>query len=782
MGRKKARPTDLDAQALTFVVEAQGDPTHLAVMKQQIRQSPAGLRKWGKDAVRAIEHAEAHLNELRPVADLYEQKTGDQLNLEKSEGYEVDARKGYVFHMQEQEPLDVPFPSRGQGSSTAFKHERTYDTFADSIAAGKKYVSINAMDALQSRLRRGGAMIGRGKFAEVGRGITDNLTGKPLIADMQVKTRVVNGAPQVTDVVPPKGYVSKMLGNKPAAVLEGYSSLYDALTGNSVIQGSTLGRGALAVAGGIKHGLLLFDLFHAGRLALYNTFLRGSGTYRKGLNLLDNTVPELHEMARRGQIPQEYLSGLVENKRVLDLLVKQGYNVGGIEEQALAGIVKNLPVIGKYNHWLFQEFQRGTMAQSGLIEFNRLKRASGGSDDQVARDVAKQLNTRFGNLKAESWIKSQTMKDLSRLILLAPSWNEGLLRSELGSVMGVLKTAMTLANHRRLVVGSLTKGTATAILATFAANQLLNYATRGKPTWENEEDGFNAKISAYIPDWVGNGPGFFINPLALPAEITHSVVSKLEQNGQLAQSASAVLSNKLSPVWRAVQTLLTQHDRQGHPIRGDDWEVAKQAMTNLVPVPIPVPPLLAAYKSIRGGRPIEQYPGEMQRQGFSSLGIKLDQAPGTESRIHSLAAEFRKEKGLAESPEYNASDYTELTAAVRQGDRERADKAMEDLAKKKTHEQIVNHFRERVLHPFTGSSLKDEKAFYNSLDSEQKQTYDQAVRDRAEISKQALDWYAKSSERLHRSTSSIPSAMHQNINKAALKPKSLKPHLARKEL
>ena len=66
-------------------------------------------------------------------------------------------------------------------------------------------------------------MIGRAKFAEVGRGITDDLTRKPLVADMETKTRMVNGRPQVTDVVPPKGYVAKILGSKPTAVLRDLS-------------------------------------------------------------------------------------------------------------------------------------------------------------------------------------------------------------------------------------------------------------------------------------------------------------------------------------------------------------------------------------------------------------------------------------------------------------------------------------------------------------------------------------------------------------------------------
>ena len=424
------------------------------------------------------------------------------------------------------------------------------------------------------------------------------------------------------------------------------------------------------------------------------------------------------------------------------------------------------------------------MAQSGLVEFNRMQRAMpGASDSEIARLVAKDLNTRFGNLKYESWIKSQTMKDLSRLILLAPSWNEGLLRSEIGAVKGVGKTALDLATQRRLVVSGLTKGAATAVLGMFAANQLINFITRGRPTWDNPEEGLNAKISAWIPDWIGKGPGFFLNPLALPAELTHGVVSKMEQGKDgLIEAATGILNNKMAPVARFLSTLLTQRDNVGHHIKGD-WEISKQALWNLVPVPIPLPSLAAVARSIAGGRPIELYPGEMQKQLFSSAGIRLDAAPATEGRIHNLAEKFRAKRGLDVAPQFNSSDFTELTAAVRQRDRARADKAMKELLEKKTHEQIVNHFRERVLHPFTGSSLADEKKFYESLKAEQKRTYDKAIEDRAKISQRALEWYASAPiEKLRHSPDAIPQIMHTHVDHAAMQPRSLKPKLARKEL
>ena len=224
LGRPKAKPTKLDGQALSFVVEALADPTTLVLMQRQIQQSPASLRPWGKEAIKAIEHAQTHLAELAPIAQLYETKTDAQLQREAANGFEIESRKGYVFHMQEQPTADVPFAEHGSGTSTAFKHERTFNTFADSIAAGKKPISINALEALESRLRRGGAMIGNATFADVGRGILDRNSGRALIRDLVTSPR--------GDQTPPDGYDMMRVGNKNVAVLKGYSSLYRALTGS----------------------------------------------------------------------------------------------------------------------------------------------------------------------------------------------------------------------------------------------------------------------------------------------------------------------------------------------------------------------------------------------------------------------------------------------------------------------------------------------------------------------------------------------------------------------
>jgi hypothetical protein len=119
---------------------------------------------------------------------------------------------------------------------------------------------------------------------------------------------------------------------------------------------------------------------------------------------------------------------------------------------------------------------------------------------------------------------------LARLIFLAPQWNESLIKAELGALRQFGSSAVALSQGR-LQMGALGRGIGTAMIGLFIANQLINYGTRGKPTWENEEEGFGAKISAWIPDYIGGGPGFFLNPMSVPAEITHLLMKGTERHG-----------------------------------------------------------------------------------------------------------------------------------------------------------------------------------------------------------------------------------------------------------
>jgi hypothetical protein len=356
---------------------------------------------------------------------------------------------------------------------------------------------------MENRLHRGLKTMNRQLWAESGKGLDDPTTGKPIVTDPIVDKHPVSGDSMSRA---PAGYQLKLMGGKTIAVHEGYSSLYDAFTRPSTLRDQPLGVAAMKTAGAVKHGLLLFDTFHLGRLAFYQMPLRRlKATFSKGLMSLDYSDQELQNMERRGQLPSGIKAAdLIARKGDLNKLIDAGYNLGGVQEALNAGVIRKIPGLGDFNKFVFEQYQRGGMAESGLIEFDRQRKAFPElTEEQVARKVSKELNTRFGNLRKEGWLKSDTMADIAQLLLLAPHWNEGLLKSEFGAgAQGVkaIKDA-TVGNinpatgdrERSLRAGSLLKGSGGLLLGTFIMNQLINYATRGIPTWQNPRKGLARK-------------------------------------------------------------------------------------------------------------------------------------------------------------------------------------------------------------------------------------------------------------------------------------------------
>jgi hypothetical protein len=746
LGKKGLKISDQDANAIPFLVESGGDPQKLLEFKNKINAT-----EGNKEAKAAIQYAIDNQKKLEPIRDLIQHRLEDRQYTERDKGFDVDFRKNYFPHEQEVKPeLALLFPEKGY-SGKGFTHQRVYDSYADSIAAGIKPKTLNGLDLLEARFRKGIRMETQKEFAEAGRSITDPTTKMPLITDLQVKTKKnEKGEEVVSDRVAPPGYVVKQIGGAQVAVHEGYASLYDALTGGSDIRNSAFGRVAMTGVGGIKHGLLLFDTYHLGRLAFWTTSLHptatitGQARYKRGLSLLDNTDTELQRMAHDGDIPKEYLDGLYEKRRKLDLGIKNGLNVGRISDNIAPNFLKTMPILkqtaGAYNTWLFEQYQRGAIATAYDIEFDRVKGILPElKDEQVAQRVAGDLNTRFGNLGSQGWIKSNTLKDILRLTFLAPQWNEGLIKSEYNAVKGLGETARYAASGR-LVSNAITKSVVTGIAGTFLANQIINYITRGKPTWENEEEGFGSKISAYIPNPFGQG-GVFLNPLALPAEITHQVIARLEKDGTLSQAAADVVGYKAGPLPRSMHAALDAVAKGG-----SDWSAIKAGAAGLLPIPIPGKAVAAAGKSIAGGKVAEDYPGQIEKQLMASAGVKTDMAPSHELRIYALADTFRNHYEsktgvkLPPKPPSEAGDYTELTHALRQGDTDRTEKAMKELIKIKETPAIFKHFRQYPHEDFL-QGKKLEYQFKQTLNKEQLATYDKAKAKRMEIADKFREQY-----------------------------------------
>lgn len=764
MERKKRNGTqgpaaEIDREALTFMREAQESRMKLQEWRNAIEESRNPTNPTAiLEAKRALDHALANLERLAPVSQRYAIILDKHLAQQRDMGIKVGEREGYVPHWQDIDTgiLNIFDSAGGSGTPGGYKHARTFPSYVDSILGGIKPKSIDAVTLLERRLASGQRSINRQLWATAARNVIDPTSLIPVVADMESGTREVDGQ-TLPDPTAPLGYVPMQIGGRTIAVQEGYTGLFRALQDPGAFQNSATGQAVMKGVQAAKSMALFFDTFHLGRVAMHQVVLRGSASYGKGLVLLDHSPAEITRMmdaGELGQVSPELRTEIMENKRKLDLLVDKGLNVATAFENLNADWVHNLPGIGAYNRWLFEKFQRGGMVQTGLIEFDRMKRMMpDASEEQVATRVATDINTRFGNLGAQSWIKSKTFRDLARVLFLAPGWNEGLLRSEIGAVRQLGETVKIAAFERRLVAGTLLRNVGGLLAGQFLANQVINYATRGKPTWENEEEGIGAKLSAWVPDAAG-GPGFFLNPFSLPAEITHTLMKKVESGDSFTKAFAELLENKMSGIGRAGEMLFTRRDKnpdsgaaQMLKLAGFDPQMKHslqstpdmlKSMANaMIPLPIPTTPVVKAVQSLKSGETTQNRPGEIQSQLMQSAGIKTDSAPSAIARIYNLASEFKKENKIAPPPEVGDSDYTDIKHALTSGNRGNVADTMKELLTKRTPVQVSQYFHRYAAASFTGSR-KHEVQFLATLSPEQKKTYEVAVKDRRVMATNAI--------------------------------------------
>lgn len=715
--------------ALSFMVEGLNDPTNLDVMRQKVDASTAASPKWKQAALDAIDFAKANFNKLKPVAENYGDITLKQWQAENSAGQTTPYRPGYVMHAQ-----DIADPagfesisgSSGGDGATGFRMMREHATLADSIAAGVDPKSINSVDLLRSRLASGQKLVNRNAWADSLQDLKDPTNKLPVATNAVVETRPDG----TTYNTVPDGYQPEQFGNRTLAVQKGYGGIFKAITDPSALsQEEFIPMLQKANALG-KSVNLLFDTFHLGRIAMWDSAIKASGlktfkapfpSYGQGLTLMDHSPEEITKMAQAGEVPQAWLPKVLQNKATLDLLEKNGMNSGRVADAMHQEWVRNIPGIGQFNKFVFEKFQRGAMSEIGLLEHERQRAMYPDlTDDQVARKVATDVNTRFGNFGRQGIFKSRTFQDLARMVVLAPQWNEGLIKSELGAVKQGAAAIKDAVVNRRLASGMLARGTATMVLGQLAANQLINHFTRGKPTWENQEEGPSAKLSAWIPDKIGGSAGFFLNPTALAAETSHLFEKNLEKDPSWQKAMASYGRSRLSALGRPIATFITKTDGLGRPIKSGD--LAKEVSKSAIPVPIASDAAASAFKQLKSGQPSESFAGQYQKQLMATVGLKTDNAPSPEQRIYSLARDFNRGKGVPEQPQFAASDFEPLTSALRIGNKNDARDAIEELLQHKTPAEIEKHYTTQAHSPFTGKHTR-EAQFLATLNPEQAATY-----------------------------------------------------------
>lgn len=734
----------LAEEALGFHVEAGKEGRKaLAEMKAKIEASTKANPKWKAKAIEAIDYADKHYEDLKSTADLYNQFTDQQVNQEQAAGMPTLKRENYVMHAQDVD--EGGWLDRGGGMSptgASNRKNRVYDTHADSIAAGVDPKTLNAVDLLQTRVKNGQTGINLREWQKSLHNYVDPTTKEPLA----MPSPRVERADGSYYYQPPKGYENEFLNGTPISVKKEYAGIIGALTDPSW-WGKTKERRLIQKVNGAGKSInLLIDTFHLGRLALRQSILKGASlsdfrvplpSYNDGRLILEHSADELARMAKNGEVAPEALPDLLAKKKNLNLLTSAGLNTGHIADAMHQEFVRSIPGIGDINKFIFEKFQRGAMSEAALMEFDRqskmypeLKPA------EVARKVAKDINTRFGNLGRQGIFKSRTAQDIARLIWLAPQWNEGLIRSELGGVGQIATSIKDAVTGKRLAMGALGRDMIAGTLGIFAANQIINQMTRGKFTWENPEEGWGSKLSAWIPDRVGGkGAGFFLNPLGVTAEISHLLLNNYERTESGWQTAVNFFRSRASAISRPAWTAATKETALGAKIKPQDMtkEIAKSA----APVPIGGGAAVSALRGAINHGNTEDYPGQFQKQVMQSVGLKTDTAPSPEQRIGKLAKDFNKTKKIEPKAEFYAGDYTDMDNALRRDNADDIKEELTNLLKKVPAEKIAQHYRSWANHPFTGQGSR-EAEFIRTLNPEQKRTYLQAKKNRLEVGGRAL--------------------------------------------
>jgi hypothetical protein len=293
---------------------------------------------------------------------------------------------------------------------------------------------------------------------------------------------------------------------------------------------------------------------------------------------------------------------------------------------------------------------------------------------------------------------------------------------------------MAIAQGKPLPVGALARVTATAFIGQFLANQIVNFLTRGKPTWDNEEETPGAKISAWVPDWVSGGPGFFLNPMTLPLEITHLLHKGAERGGgDYLGAFRQFMSGRLNVIGRPIFTFIREKDVFGRSIPGPK-ALMKEMGASMIPAPLGISPIYRGIKQQISGENEERFAGQFQGQMMQSVGLKPDKAPNAEQRIRILAQEFKeKQPGYSRKGDFFGSDYGDFKNALSRGNTRDARIALEELRRKKDSDNEIKNYLLSFPHrAFTGR-VSWEGQFRRGLTPAQRAVYDQAITDRKRI-------------------------------------------------
>jgi hypothetical protein len=574
-----------DMEAATFIAEAQGNKVALQHDLEMVRNSKNA--KLAKKYEPILKYAMDNFTRISDqlAKSRYMKLMSDQLAEDQASGITYPEREGYVTHVLKSEPENafVSFftgKAGGGGLSRYFTKSREFNTLAEAINAGVDPASVNIADLAQHRIASSRRLIlNKALFNEL-KNIHDQ-AGNPVL-----KGVFRHPDPPHSPVVP-KGYELMNLNGVEVAVHPAYSGLFKSLYGDSALRRTATGRTVMRAAGIAKSYTLAADTYHGFRGIKKGLFYGGKGSrlgFKRGTTVYELSDEGLDTAVKNNEITQKQADWAKSARPAIEEMMKNGLNVSKYADNLVGQMHVNFPGTGRLNDLIFNRVFRGAMIQASHANYLRnLSRFPELTKQQVARRTAKEMNEVFGNMMSQGILKDKTLQDSANLILLSPQWVESQVRAEFRGY-GQMGNVIADASKGKFRVGTVAQGQATAVLAYLVGNQIINYATTGHSTFEN--DGWLNKMSAFLP--VGDR-GVYLNPFALSAEYADRFLTIMDRQGEdstVASVLSEMATSKLTGAAHSVVTLATQRDWRGRKLEGSD--VYLEAGKNLVPVPIGV--------------------------------------------------------------------------------------------------------------------------------------------------------------------------------------------------
>jgi hypothetical protein len=734
-------------------------------------------RRWLKgiqEMRQGIEYAKKHWDDplFKATAETFRKSLEDHVKWQQSYGWTVPERENYIPGFYEGGYWNdhaVWFGPLNRLLGQSFRLPKKFSSPYAAISAGPyRLRSLDLAELAAHRIGQGAREVSRDVWFKALRNIPDPVSGKPLAEDPKYTKKIdpATGDIHLIPVAPSPEHVLVYTRPQapPMAIRRGFEGLVKALVSPSGLENVPIAKDVIKFNQALKHGvILMLDTYHGSRLTQYWSALGlganvqgGRRFARSGAAAINYRPEDIPEAVQKGLISQrdaDWAMAPVELRPGFSLTRQQilqraittsGFNGVRMTDALYKSAVEAFPIFGplykqslsRYNNWLFDRYIPGVMAESYVRNLEAQAKANPDTPIQnVFRDVAKDMNIFYGNLGRQGFFKSKTMQDLSQIAMLAPGWQEGLFLKEWEygkrlAAAGAKQVGIDTGYRANLgTMGSLGKGMTRGLLAYFVATQAINLITRGKPTWENEEEGH--KLDADL------GNGLWLSPLTVFGELTHDIIRLLETKPKAWDAALQMGENRMSPFARMLMALATEQSPQ-HQYYANTPGLLKGAASQVVPfmgatpISFSVPAHAIAPKALGANRP-----GAVWRQALSSAaGVKTEFQEPASTQMLRMAREFMDKEGLTKSTGWkevqtDEASYSKLRGFLREQNATEAGKQYQKLKETHSTGDMLKAMGIWSRRPFTGSTI-GEQLFRMSLSPEQLEVYTRAQQERLE--------------------------------------------------